>query len=130
MGRAVRSPPGAACDDRASSRGESRYKVVVGKRLIGQITLIKGNNASRFHGRITMQVSQVYLNISLMPGPVATGRRGGHARAFSYASLPVGPFRSSSVIRKGRSSELFRNAQSVFRERRQACRRIKFVLPS
>lgn len=55
---------------RATARvgGESRYKVVVGKRLIGQITLIKGNNVSRFHGRITMpQASQVHLNISLMP---------------------------------------------------------------
>lgn len=28
--------------------------MVSGKRLIGQITLIKGNNVGRFHGRITM----------------------------------------------------------------------------
>lgn len=40
--------------EKTERRQRSRYKVVAGKRLIGQIILIKGNNVGRFHGRITM----------------------------------------------------------------------------
>ena len=39
---------------RNRGRREAVTSWVVGKRLIGQITLIKGNNVGRFHGRITM----------------------------------------------------------------------------
>lgn len=117
------SPPGAACD---CARGKARYKVVVGKQLIGQITLIKGNNVGRFHGRITMRASQVHLNISLMPA----GRRGpatADMRAL-FRTHQCPQARPSSVVRKGRSSKLFRNAIGLPRE---AVRRvgIKFVLP-
>lgn len=88
--------------------------MVVGKRLIGQITLIKGNNVSRFHGRITMpQASQVHLNISLMPPVWSTGRT--CARFFVRINAR-GSVRSSSVVRKGRPSKLFQNAVSLPRE--------------
>lgn len=59
--------------------------MVAGKRLIGQITLIKGNNVGRFHGRITMGLAGPF---EYFPNARAGHGCGGHARAFSYASMP------------------------------------------
>jgi len=99
--------------------GESCYKVVVGKRLIGQITLIKGNNASRFHGRITMQASQVHLNISLMPARWAGAVRRTCARFF----IRINAHRYVRRLSSGRvGPRNYFETQSVSRGKRPACR--------
>lgn len=75
--------------------------MVSGKRLIGQITLIKGNNVGRFHGRITMGLAGPFEYFpNARPATAAADMRA----LFPTHQCPVGSgFRWSSVVRKGRS---------------------------
>lgn len=112
-----------------------------GKRLIGQITLIKGNNVGRFHGRITMGLAGPFEYFpNARPATAAADMRA----LFPTHQCPVGSgFRWSSVVRKGRSClprnsrplslslSLFLSLPPLLGESGHRVRRrgIKFVLP-
>lgn len=111
--------------------------MVSGKRLIGQITLIKGNNVGRFHGRITMGLAGPFEYFpNARPATAAADMRAlfpthqcpvGLGSVGRLSSGRVGPaYHETRVPRLPCPLSLSLLGESGHRVRRRG---IKFVLP-